>query len=333
MADMLHMLYGSAEAAVLALHCSGMAGMETGIASLTEPGDTVIVANAGYFGNRIAEIARRHGARVIELEAAWGDAVQNEAIVDELETNPETRLIAVVHAETSTGAAHPLLELGESMRGSDALLLADCVTSLGAMPVYAFEWGIDFAYSCSQKGLGAPPGISPILVSQRALERIRGRSASVPFSFDIELLLRYWVERPAVYHHTSPILQMYALHEALRLALKEGLPARWSRHEAAGDYLREALRARGFDLLTNPDHQLPHMTVVRVPDHLDGKRIQRRVLDEHNIEIGGGLGVDSPPIWRIGLMGPNASTVVADRVLVALDTVLASEPTPEGIRP
>jgi alanine-glyoxylate transaminase / serine-glyoxylate transaminase / serine-pyruvate transaminase len=327
LAAMLHELYGSADAAVLALHCSGMAGMETGIANLTEPGDMVIVASAGFFGRRVADMARRYGARVVEVEAPWGDTVPNEALLDALDRHADTRLIAVVHAETSTGAAHPLEELADLVRTSDALLMADCVTSLGAMPFHASEWGIDFAYSCSQKALGAPPGISPILLSPRALAQMHTRSAPVPFSFDIELLLRYWVERPAIYHHTAPILQMYALHEAVRLALDETLNLRWSRHEAAGRHLREALLGRGLELLTDPACQLPHVSVVRVPDGIDGLRVQRRLLDEHDIEVGGGLGPASPSIWRIGLMGPNASIDIADRVLGAFDAVLASEPT------
>jgi alanine-glyoxylate transaminase / serine-glyoxylate transaminase / serine-pyruvate transaminase len=323
---MLRSVWGLPDGLALPLHCTGTAGMETGIASLVEPGDTVIVAQSGFFGLRIAEIARRHGAEVVAVEADWGEAVPNEQILAALDRHPEARLVAVVHAETSTGVEHPLAELAGAMQGRDALLMADCVTSLGGVPLEAGAWGIDFAYSCTQKALGAPPGMSPIALSPRALERARERAHPVPFSFDIELLLDYWIERPITYHHTAPILHIYALYQALRHALEEGLEARWARHEEAGRHLQKEIGERGFELLADPDHQLAHLTAVRVPEGIDGARVQQRLLDEHGIEVGGGLGPDAPPMWRIGLMGPNASTAVADRVLAAFDSVLASEP-------
>ena len=326
--DMLRAVYGVAGGGVaLPLQATGMSGMETGIVNLVEPGDVVIVGHAGFFGNRIAQMAARHGAKVVEITRSWGETVPNEALVDAVDRHPEARLLAVVHAETSTGARHPLAELGAAMRGRDTLLLADCVTSLGAIPLNAGEWGVDFAYSCTQKALGAPPGMSPLAISERALDRIRTRNRSVPFSFDVELLLDYWITRPITYHHTAPILHIYALYEALRRTLEEGLEARWARHERAGRHLQAAIRDRGFDLIADPDRQLPSLTAVRVPDSIDGKRVQQRLLDEYGIEVGGGLGPDAPPMWRIGLMGVNASVEIADRVLEALDAVLADEPT------
>src|ERR671914_182601 len=183
---------------VLPLHCTGTAGMETGIANLLEPGDTAIVARCGYFGRRIGEIARRHGTSVVEVDADWGEAVPTERLIDALDRNPHARMLAVVHAETSTGVEQPLAELGEAMRGRDTLLMADCVTSLGGVPLETAELGVDFAYSCTQKCLAAPPGMSPLAVSERAMERIRARRTPVPFSFDLLLLERYWIERPAV---------------------------------------------------------------------------------------------------------------------------------------
>jgi alanine-glyoxylate transaminase / serine-glyoxylate transaminase / serine-pyruvate transaminase len=300
--------------------------LEAGITNLVAPGDVVIVGHAGFFGRRIAQMAKRHGAEVVEVTGDWGEVVPNDALLDALDRLPDARLLAVVHAETSTGAQHPLAELGAAVRGRDTLLFADCVTSLGGIPLAFSEWGIDFAYSCTQKALGAPPGMSPIAFSARALERARERAGAVPFSFDIQLLLDYWIERPITYHHTAPILHIYALHQALRHMLEEGIEARWARHEQAGRHLQAAVRERGFDLVADPDHQLPHLTAVRVPDGVDGKRVQQRLLDEHGIEVGGGLGPDAPPMWRIGLMGPNASIAVADRVLAALDVVLADEP-------
>jgi alanine-glyoxylate transaminase / serine-glyoxylate transaminase / serine-pyruvate transaminase len=324
--DMLRRTWRMAEGLVLPLHCTGTAGMEAGLANLLEPGDTAVVARSGYFGRRIGDIARRCGAEVIAVNADWGEAVPNERILQEIDRHPRARLVAVVHAETSTGVEHPLADLAAELRARDVLLIADCVTSLGGVEVDAGAWGIDYAYSCTQKCLAAPPGMSPLAVSDAALERIRARRTPVPFSFDLELLQRYWVERPAAYHHTAPILGIYALHEALRLLLEEGLEARWGRHAEAGAHLQRGLTARGLELLADPDHQLAPLTAVRVPDGIDGKEIQGRLLREHGIEVGGGLGPAAPAMWRIGLMGRNATIETADRVLEAFDAVLSREP-------
>jgi len=323
--DQLRATYQARGGLVLPLQATGTSGMETGLASLVEPGDVVIVANAGFFGGRIAEIARRYGAEVIEIKAEFGQHVPNERLLDALDKQPNARLLAVVHAETSTGVRHPLRELGDAMRGRDTLLLADCVTSLGGVELDFDGWGIDYAYSCTQKCLGAPPGMSPVAVSDRALARIRSRKTPVPYSFDLQLLEAYWIHRPPVYHHTAPILHIYALHEALRQVSLEGLEARWQRHTDAGAFLQAALTERGLELLADPDHQLAPLTAVRVPEGVDGSRVQSRMLRNHGIEIGGGLGPSAPPIWRIGLMGQNARIEVAEHVLAAFDAVLAQE--------
>ena len=325
---MLRAAWRMPDGLVLPLHCTGTAGMETGIVNLLEPGDTAIVARCGFFGRRIAEIARRHGAHVVEVDADWGEAVSNEGLVDALDRHPDARLLAVVHAETSTGVEHELAELGAELRGRDTLLMADCVTSLGGVPLEVGAWGIDFAYSCTQKCLAAPPGMSPLAVSERAMERIRSRRTPVPFSFDLLLLERYWIERPAAYHHTAPILGIYALHEALRRLLAEGLEERWARHSEAAAFLRGELEARGLEILAAPDCRLAPLTAVRVSEGVDGKAVQGRLLRQHGIEIGGGLGPDAPAMWRIGLMGRNASRAVAGRVLDALDAALSAERAP-----
>jgi alanine-glyoxylate transaminase / serine-glyoxylate transaminase / serine-pyruvate transaminase len=310
---------------VLPLQATGTSGMEAGLANLLEPGETAVVAVNGFFGRRIVEIARRLGAEVVEVEADWGQTVPNAALLEALDAHRSARLLAVVHAETSTGAEHPLAELGDQLRDRDVLLMADCVTSLGGVPLDFDGWGIDYAYSCTQKCLGAPPGMSPVAVSQRALERIRARVHPVSYSLDLLLLERYWVQRPAVYHHTAPVLHIYALYEALRQVALEGLGQRSERHARAGAHLQAELVARGFELLADPGHQLAPLTAVRVPDGVDGKAVQTRLLREHGIEIGGGLGPSAPAMWRIGLMGHNAQVDVADRVLAALDAVLAHE--------
>lgn len=324
--DLLRRVYRADDGLVLPLQSTGTYGMEAGIANLVESGEKVIVGACGFFGQRIVEVARRYGADVIEVSADWGEVVSNEALLDALDQHPRARLVAVVHGETSTGAEHPLPELAAALRDRDTLLMADCVTTLAGVPVEFSAWGVDYAYSCTQKCLAAPPGMSPIAVSERALERVRARRQAVPFALDLQLLERYWVERPATYHHTAPILHIYALHQALREVLVEGLEARWTRHARAATHLRMGLAARGFELLADPRHQLAPLSAVRVPEGIDGARVQARMLAEHGIEVGGGLGPAAPPIWRIGLMGSNATADTADRVLTALDAALADTP-------
>jgi alanine-glyoxylate transaminase/serine-glyoxylate transaminase/serine-pyruvate transaminase len=321
----LKALWRRSDGLSLCFSASGTSGMEAGMANLVEPGDTVLVIHAGFFGARIAEMARRAGAELIELTAPLGRIVPLDQVADALAKHPDTKLIGVVHAETSTGVRYPVQELGSVIAGSeadDALLLVDCVTSLGGEEVSATAWGIDYAYSCSQKSLGCPPGLSPFSLSPRAMERIAGRKAAVSFSFDIEALRRYWIDRPITYHHTMPILQYYALYEGIRLALEEGLESRWARHEDAGQYFQMQMRDRGYTFLSDPDHQLWELSAVDVPEGVDGKEIQTRILREFGIEVGGGLGPTAPPIWRVGLMGVNANRETADRVLDAFDAVL-----------
>jgi len=211
------------------------------------------------------------------------------------------------------------------LRDHDVLLMADCVTSLGGVELDFDGWGIDYAYSCTQKCVAAPPGMSPIAVSDRALERIRARTTPVPFSLDLLALEKFWVQRPPVYHHTAPILHIYALHAALRAIAIEGLEARWARHDEVGQFFQQQVLDRGLGLLAEPDHQLAPLTAVRVPDGVDGPAVQRRMLGDHGIEIGGGLGPDAPPIWRVGLMGYNATIATAQRVLDGLDATLTDQ--------
>jgi alanine-glyoxylate transaminase / serine-glyoxylate transaminase / serine-pyruvate transaminase len=316
--EILAQVYRASDGVVLALPSTGTSGMEAGIVNLVEPGDTVVVGVSGYFGARIADMAARRGARVVEVAAEWGQHVPNERLLEALDRNPDARLLAVVHGETSTGVEHPLAELGAAMQGSDTLLMADCVTTLGGVELDFDAWGIDYAYSCTQKCLGAPPGMSPLALSWRALERIESRETAVPFSLDLKLLLNYWVERPPVYHHTTPILQVYALHEALRQVLEEGLEARWRRHESAGREFAERAGEAGFEVLAEEGYRLAPLTALRVPEGVDGKVVQRELVAEHGMEVGGALGPGTPPIWRIGLMGPNANKATADHVLDTL---------------
>ena len=258
--------------------------MEAGIVNLLEPGDTAIVAEAGFFGRRLGDIAERHGARVVRVTAPWGETVPNAALLDALDRHPEARLIAVVHAETSTGALHPLRELGDRAvrlrRAADGRLRDVARRD----PARRRRRGASTTPTAARRSASRR---RPAWRRWRSRRARGGGSASrrtpVPFALDLELLRRYWVDRPAVYHHTTPILGVYALHEALRLVLEEGLEARWARHAAAGAHLQTALRGRGLELLADPHRQMAPLTAVRVPDGVDGKAVQapaaRRVRD------------------------------------------------------
>ena len=308
----------------IALSSSGTSAMEAGFMNLVDPGDTVISCHWGFFGSRLNDFAHRVGANVVELTADFGQIVNVDRIMETLTANPATKIVSVVHAETSTGAEFPVQELAEAMRasGSEALLYVDCVTSLGGQQVEAEAWGIDYGYSCSQKSLGCPPGIAPVTISERAVATMQRHQGAVPYYYDFEELSKYWIDRPITYHHTMPILQYYALYTGIRLALEEGLEARWARNADAGRYFQDEMRSRGYELLADADRQLVELTAVKVPEGIDGKEIQTRILREHGIEVGGGLGPKAPPIWRIGLMGVNANRETADRVLAAFDAVL-----------
>jgi alanine-glyoxylate transaminase/serine-glyoxylate transaminase/serine-pyruvate transaminase len=319
---MLRIVYRNPDGLVLPLQATGTSGMETGLVNLTEPGDTVIVGASGYFGRRIIELAQRAGCEVVEVIEDWGTHVPNARLLAALDENPHATLLAVVHGETSTGSLHPLAELGAALQDKPGtLLMADCVTTLGGTELDVSGWGVDYAYSCTQKCVGSPPGMSPISVSEAGMERFASRSTPVSFSFDFEQLRRYWAGRPPVYHHTAPILHMYALYEVLRETLEEGVAERCARHVAAGTHLQERVRGAGFGLIAEPGHQLPQLSAVAVPDGVDGNAVRGALLQEYGIEIGGGL-EGAPPMWRIGLMGPNATTPTADRVFDALTTVL-----------
>jgi alanine-glyoxylate transaminase / serine-glyoxylate transaminase / serine-pyruvate transaminase len=308
----------------IALSSSGTSAMEAGFMNLVEPGDTVISCHWGFFGSRLNDFAHRVGANVVELTADFGRIVPVDRVMEAVAAHPEASIVSVVHAETSTGVEFPLAELADALRasGSDALLYADCVTSLGGQRVEADAWGLDYAYSCSQKALGCPPGLAPVTIGERAIAAMQRRQGPIPYYYDFEELAKYWIDRPITYHHTMPILQFYALYTGVRLALEEGLEARWARHEDAGRYFQDEIRARGFELLADADHQLVELTAVKVPEGVDGKEVQTRFLREHGLEVGGGLGPKAPPIWRVGLMGVNATREAADRVLAAFDAVL-----------
>lgn len=305
----------------IAVSGTGTAAMEATIANSVEPGDVVLVGVMGYFGNRLVDMAGRYGADVRSISKPWGEVFS----LDELRTALETHrpaILALVHAETSTGARQPLEGVGDLCREFNCLLLVDTVTSLGGVPIFLDEWGVDLAYSCSQKGLGCPPGASPFTMSPRAIEKLQQRRQKVAnWYLDMTLLSKYWGS-DRIYHHTAPINLYYALREALRLIAEEGLENCWQRHQKNAEYLWQGLEDLGLTLHVPREFRLPTLTTVRIPEGVDGKAISRQLLTEYNIEIGGGLGELAGKVWRVGLMGFNSRPESVDRLLEVLRQVL-----------
>jgi alanine-glyoxylate transaminase/serine-glyoxylate transaminase/serine-pyruvate transaminase len=268
----------------------------------------------------MAEMARRMGAKVVTVEAPWGQVIDQERLIEAHRANPKARLLAVVGAETSTGARQPVAELGRYLRGEETLFVVDAVTALGGIPVDVDAIGADVCYSGTQKCLGGPSGLAPITFSEKAMARVKGRkSPSTSWYLDVSLIQNYLgAERR--YHHTAPSNLFFALHEGLRRIEEEGLAARFERHQRVGDRLKAELEARGFRSFTNPDHRLPQLTAVYLPDGSGDEAPLRTVLlEKHGIEVGGGLGPAKGKIWRVGLMGHGARDESVDRLLAAVD--------------
>lgn len=318
---MLRAVMRTANELTFALSATGSAGMEACVVNLIEPGDEIVIGVNGVFGTRMCDVAERAGARVHRVEAPWGEIITPEAIAGALD-HCRPKAVAVVHAETSTGVRTPLEEIGGLARQAGALFLVDAVTSLAGIDLRVDEWGIDALYSGTQKCLSCPPGLSPVTFSVRAVEAMsRRRSKCQSWYLDSALLRSYWGQERA-YHHTAPITMNYALHEALRIVLEEGLDARFARHRRVHERLRDALEAMGFSFLVAPEHRLPQLNAVRVPEGIDEAAARRRLLEEFGIEIGGGLGALRGKIWRIGLMGESATGEHVDSLLDALRRVL-----------
>jgi alanine-glyoxylate transaminase/serine-glyoxylate transaminase/serine-pyruvate transaminase len=292
---------------------TGTSGMETAVANLTAPGSRVLVVVSGYFGDRLAQIFERYGARVTRLDVAWGQAADPTAVERSLASTPAD-LVAMVHGETSTGVRNPVAEIARIAATYGALTVVDAVTTLGAVPLDVHAWGIDACYACSQKGLGAPSGLSPITFSARALaKRVPCRS----FYLDVALLQQYWIERK--YHHTISAPLVYALHAALEEVEDEGLDARWARHEQTHRAFVDGLAARGWSLLPAEADRLWSLNAVSVPTGVNEAAVRIALRDRHQIEIGAGLGPLAGRIWRVGLMGSGATAANVARLLAALD--------------
>lgn len=285
----------------------GSAGMETSLANLLEPGDDAVICIHGAFGLRMADIAERCGAKVHKVEAEWGTPIDPEDVRVTLE-NCTPKLLAIVHAETSTGVLQPLEKISKMVHEAGALLVVDAVTSYCGTELKVDEWGIDAIYSGTQKCLSAPPGLSPVSFSNRALEIIDNRKTKVQSWFlDINLVRNYWTGSQRTYHHTAPVSAMFALREAYRIVLEEGLEKRWQRHAQNHLMLREELTDLGFEFLVEEPYRLPMLNAVKVPESMDEARIRAQLLNDYNIEIGAGLGKFAGKIWRIGLMGESST--------------------------
>jgi alanine-glyoxylate transaminase/serine-glyoxylate transaminase/serine-pyruvate transaminase len=301
---------------------TGSAAMEATLANGVEPGDKVLVAVQGYFGHRLVDMAQRYGADVHTISKPWGEAFTLEELTAALKTY-KPAVMAIVHAETSTGVRQPLEGLGAACHAQGCLLIADTVTSLGGVPIFLDDWEVDLAYSCGQKGLSCMPGISPFTMSPRAEEKLAKRQTPVAnWYLDASLLRQYWGSE-RVYHHTAPVNLTYALREALRLLAEEGLAARWQRHQKTAEYLWKGLADLGLTCHVAQEFRLPTLTTVRVPSGVDAKAVSRTLLNDYNIEVGGGLGELAGQVWRIGLMGYNSQPEKVDLLLKALAEVLS----------
>ncbi len=323
---MLRTALGTSNEATLPVSAPGSAGMEAAFVNLVEPGDTVIVCRNGVFGGRMRENVIRSGATAVMVDDAFGTPVDANKVEAALKANPGAKVLAFVHAETSTGVQSDAATLCGLATAHGALSIVDAVTSLGGIPIEADRWQADAIYSGSQKCLSAPPGLSPLTFSARAVETIRARKTPVQSWFlDLNLVMGYWQSASGgarSYHHTAPINMLYALHESLRILHEEGLGNAHARHRRNHERLRDGLQAMGLSLYVAEPHRLPQLNAVSVPEGVDEAGVRRALLSDHGIEIGAGLGELAGKIWRIGLMGHGSTPDNVDRVLAALAKTL-----------
>jgi alanine-glyoxylate transaminase/serine-glyoxylate transaminase/serine-pyruvate transaminase len=318
--DLLRQVFRTENELTLPVSATGSAGMEACFVNLLEPSDTALVLVQGVFGERMCSVVERIGAQVARVEAEMGEIIPQARIMQALERY-RPNVMALVHAETSTGIAQPVREAAQAAREAGALVVLDCVTSLSGMDVQIDGWGIDASYSGTQKCLSCPPGLSPLTFGPRAIERLERRRTPVQsWYLDLRMITRYFGSE-RVYHHTAPVNMVYALHEALRSVLAEGMERRFARHRQAHLALVQGLEAMGFRFLVPPQHRLPMLNTV-IPPVEEEASLRRRLLREHGIEVGGGLGKLAGRVWRIGLMGENARAEVVDRLLTALRALL-----------
>ena len=301
--EMLRVVFQTKNRLTLAISATGSSGMETSFVNFVELRDTVVIGVNGFFAARMTEVASRCGAKVVQIDQEWGKPIEPGKMIKALKEHPEAKICGLVHGETSTGVRQPLEEIGAYCKRGDVLLVVDAVTTLGGYDVRVDEWGIDVCYGSSQKCISVPPGLSPFTVSPKAMDVLRSRKTKVQsFYFDLLLLEKYWGEE-RIYHHTAPASMFYALREGLRIVMEEGLEARFERHQILGDHLKMELEGLGFKLFAQEGYRLPMLTSVALPNGVEDAPIRKRLLDEYQIEIGGGLGQLKGKVWRIGLMG------------------------------
>ncbi|MCG8028271.1 MAG: alanine--glyoxylate aminotransferase family protein [Candidatus Thiodiazotropha taylori] len=320
--SLLQYAFQTENALTMPVSAPGSAGMETCFVNLVEPGDKVIVCQNGVFGGRMKENVERCGGTAIIVEDEWGKAVDLEKVEEALQSNSDAKVLAFVHAETSTGARSDAKELVELAHRHDCLTIVDSVTSLGGSELKVDEWGIDSIYSGTQKCLSCAPGISPISFSERALDKVRNRSSKVQSWFlDLNLVMGYWGGgQKRAYHHTAPVNGLYGLHEALCILQNEGLENSWARHRKMHNALKAGLEAMGLTFIVDEAHRLPQLNAVSIPEGVDDAAVRGRLLNEYNLEIGAGLGALAGKVWRIGLMGHSAR---AENILLCVSSLEA----------
>ena len=320
--DMLRAVFQTRNRLTIPMSGTGSSGMETAFVNVVEPGDTVVIGVNGVFGERMCDVASRCGAKTVRVEAPWGDIIEPDAFISALKQNRGAKVAALVHAETSTGARQPLEDVGAHLADSQTLFLVDAVTSLAGCDLRIDEWGIDICYSGTQKCLSVPPGISPVTFSEKAARALENKKSKVQsWYLDLSMICRYWGSE-RVYHHTAPVSMLFALREGLRVIMEEGLQKRFERHKTLGAELTGRLGALGFKPFAREGYRLPMLASVILPEGMDDAFARRRLLDEHGIEVGPGLGETKGGIWRVGLMGESCKAENIDALSIALADIV-----------
>jgi alanine-glyoxylate transaminase/serine-glyoxylate transaminase/serine-pyruvate transaminase len=324
MKDLLRYAFQTGNTLTMPVSAPGSAGMEMCFVNLLEPGDKAIVCQNGVFGGRMKENVERCGATAVMVEDAWGSAVDPHKVEEALKAHPDAKVLAFVHAETSTGAQSDARTLARLAHEHDCLVIADTVTSLGGSELRVDDWGLDAVYSGSQKCLSCTPGLSPVTFGERALEVVRNRRHKVQSWFlDLNLVLGYWGgEGKRSYHHTAPVNALYGLHEALVILREEGIEPSWARHRKNHEALRAGIEAMGLSFIVKEGERLPQLNTVTIPAGVDDAKVRGRLLEEYSLEIGAGLGALAGKVWRIGLMGFASNRKNVLFCLGALDAVL-----------
>jgi len=320
--DLLKYVFETNNQLTLPISATGSAGMEAALVNILEPGDKAVICVNGVFGTRMADVASRCGAQVIEVEADWGSPIDPDDVKKTLDANKDVKIVGIVHAETSTGVLQPLEQIVELAHQNDALIVVDTVTSLGGIPVSVDARGLDVVYSGTQKCLSCPPGLAPLTLNDRALSVFQSRKHTVQsWYLDLTMLTRYWGEE-RFYHHTAPINMIYALYAALSLIKEEGLQQRFDRHKLNSKALVNGFEALGLQMLTPESYRLPSLHAVKIPDEINDADVRKKLRADYRIEIGGGLGPFKGNIWRVGLMGHGSQKQNVERLIKALGEIM-----------